>query len=315
MKKTTITEIANLLKGLNSALIFCHVNPDGDTLSCAFALKYVFEKIGKKADVVSSFDLPEKYAMTGVFGDVMSEPVSGYDGYIAVDCSTEGQVGAPYAFFAKQKKTFNIDHHVSNTLYAEYNYVVDQAANTINVFQIINEMGVEIDLKIAKTLMLGLLTDTGNFAHCDAVALETGAKLCRIGVDLTEMNILLYSSQKKSRAMMYLEVMSGIRFFNDDQIAVITISQEQLSRFGMTKSDTEGFTDFPMSIGSVKVGVSVFENRRNCYKLSLRSKGVNVNEIAATFGGGGHVRASGCMLNGYLEDVIDKIVFTIGNYL
>ena len=70
-----------------------------------------------------------------------------------------------------------------------------------------------------------------------------------------------------------------------------------------------------MTIGSVEVGVAIMEAGNNGYKLSLRSKTVNVAEIARSFGGGGHKNASGCMLFGFLEDVIEKIVFTIGNYL
>ena len=79
---------------------------------------------------------------------------------------------------------------------------------------------------------------------------------------------------------------------------------------------TEGFIDFPLSIEGVEVAVSIMEAGDKKFKLSFRSKGkIDVNEIASRFGGGGHILASGCMLNGYYEDVVDKIVFTVGNYL
>ena len=315
--KTELPVIANLLKQLKSALIFCHVNPDGDTLSCAFALKYALNKLGIKADVVSPHGVPVKFEKLGVFGDAFVLADGEYDGYISVDCSTEGQMGQPYNFFAKQKNTFNIDHHISNTLYAKYNYVCDKAACTMNILDLIKLMGVEIDETLAKTLMIGLITDTGNFSHSntDTEALEAAAFFCSKGANVADINLLLFNSQPKNRALMYVEVMRGMKFFHNDRLAIINITQEQLKRYGLDKSDTEGFIDFPMTIGTVEVALSVFETKKESFKVSFRSKGVNVCEVAATFGGGGHVRASGAQLNGIFEDVVDKLVFTVGNYL
>ena len=317
MKKTELKDIVNNIKSLKSALIFCHINPDGDTLSCAFALKSALNKLGIPAEIVSPDKMPQKYEKTGLFGEVITEPKGGFDGYIAVDISTEGQMGAPYLFFSKQKNTFNIDHHISNTLYAAKNVVEPTASCSMIIFRLIKLMGVEIDEKTASVLMTGLITDTGNFSHSntDAEALKAAVSLTELGADVAKLNQILFCDQPKARAEMYVEVMGKMKFFHGDRLAVINITQEQLDRYGLSKSDTEGFIDFPMTIGAVEVAVSIFENAKNSYKISFRSKGVNVNEVASTFGGGGHLRASGAKLNGYYEDVLDKIVFTVGNHL
>ena len=316
-KTTSLNEIAKQLKNIKSALIFSHINPDGDTLSCAFSLKYALKKLGKTAKVVSPHGIPDKYALTGCFDEALTEAEVGYDAYIAVDCATEGQLGQPYQVFGAQKNTFNIDHHVSNTAYAKYNYVADKAACTMNVLALINEMGVEIDGYLAKTLMVGLITDTGNFSHSntDKEALETAAYLCGKGASVAELNLILFNSQKKNRALLYVEVMKNMKFYHNDRVAVISISHEQLKRYDLDKSETEGFIDFPMTIGTVEVAMSLFEVAKEAYKISFRSKGVNVSAVAATFGGGGHVRASGAKLNGTYEEVLDKLLFTVGNYL
>jgi phosphoesterase RecJ-like protein len=97
---------------------------------------------------------------------------------------------------------------------------------------------------------------------------------------------------------------------------MIFIREADFKATGATQDMTEGFIDYPLSIESTQVAVSVMETGDKRFKISYRSKGkVNVNEVAATFGGGGHVLASGSMLNGYFEDVVDKLVFTVGNYL
>ena len=226
-------------------------------------------------------------------------------------------MGQPYQVFGSQKNTFNIDHHISNTFYAKYNYIEDKAACTINILKLTECLGVEIDAHLAKILMVGLITDTGNFSHSntDTEALETAAKLSSLGASVPDINLILFNSQPKARALMYLEVMRNMKFFHDGRVAVISISHEQLKRYGLDKSDTEGFIDFPMTIGTVEVAMSIFEVAKETYKISLRSKGVNVSDVAATFGGGGHVRASGARLNGSYEEVLDKLLFIVGNYL
>ena len=312
-----IAEIANLIKNLKSTLIFTHINPDGDTLSCAFALKYALEKLNIKADIVCSCGVPKKFEITKLFGDFLSDAKGSYDACIAVDCSSEGQMGEPYKYFSRQKNTFNIDHHISNTRYAKYNYVCGYAANIINIYELILALGVEIDEYLANTLMLGLITDTGNFAHSntDTKAFNVAAELSGKGANASRLNLLLFKNQPLARAKLYLEVMQKIRFYEGGSVTLILITQEMLNKFGLDRSDTEGFIDFPMSIAGVEVGISVFETRHKLYRISFRSKQVNVNEIASFFGGGGHINASGAVIAGSFEEVEDKLISTIKRYI
>jgi phosphoesterase RecJ-like protein len=96
----------------------------------------------------------------------------------------------------------------------------------------------------------------------------------------------------------------------------MTTTTKMLAEYGAVPSDTEGFVDFPLSVDGVEVAVAIMEVKAGQYKLSLRSRGkTNVNAIAAVFGGGGHVLASGCMMFGDLEEVIDKLRYTVSQYL
>ena len=106
--------------------------------------------------------------------------------------------------------------------------------------------------------------------------------------------------------------MNKMRFLLDDRLAVIVTTLEDLAKTGADKSLTEGFVDFPLTVEGVEVSVAMMEVKKRQYKISLRSKGkVNVNAVASSFGGGGHVLASGCMLLGELEEVIDKISYAV----
>jgi phosphoesterase RecJ-like protein len=110
-------------------------------------------------------------------------------------------------------------------------------------------------------------------------------------------------------------VMSKIRYFYDNRFAVITITENDIKTAGATADQTEGFIDFIMGIDTVEVGASVMEIAKNKYKISFRSKSANVNAVAGSFGGGGHVLASGCQISGEYEEVIDRISFAVSREL
>ncbi|MDY3723943.1 MAG: bifunctional oligoribonuclease/PAP phosphatase NrnA [Candidatus Borkfalkiaceae bacterium] len=309
----TINEITAKLFSYDSYLIFCHARPDGDTLGSAFALKIALENRGKRADIVCESAVPAKFDFMPLSGSVLlPSAVSGsYAAHVAVDCASENMIGEAFSLFSRSKNTFNIDHHLSNSRYAAYNLVGENAACCEIIYDIITLAGVKIDDGAANSLLLGISTDTGNFMHSNVTAntLSVAAKLVELGGDLHNIAYNAYKNQPLCRAKLYAKVMDGMRLFADGKIAVISVFSRQIEEFGASKDMTEGFIDFPLSVSGVEVAVSIMENKENCYKVSLRSKGkVNVNEVAAAFGGGGHVLASGCMISGFYEDVKDKLI-------
>jgi len=315
----TITEFAREIGGISSALIFSHVRPDGDTLGSAMALKEGLCSLGIRADIICPQSVPAKYSEFALYGQVLTEaPVITYDAHVAVDCSTEQMFAHLSPLFFSNKRTFNLDHHVSNTRYAKHNYVCDKAANCENVLDLLKALGARITPTLAESLLLGIVTDTGCFAHKNVTpeTLIAASELVAAGADLNAVNYRMFKAQPIERARLFSRVTGGMKLFHDGKMALISIRHDDFKATGATPDMTEGFIDFPLSVTGVEVAVSVMETGDKHFKISYRSKGrVNVNEIAATFGGGGHVLASGSMLNGYFEDVVDKLVFTVGNYL
>lgn len=312
----SLQTIAAELTLCESALIFCHVRPDGDTLGSAMALCLGLRQLGKRCNVVCDGIIPEKYNYEPFFKEVLKpEEVSGtYSCHVAVDVASENMLGNAYGIFTSCKNTVCIDHHVSNTRYAKEYFVRDCAANCFNVAALLKEAGVKFDKAIAEALLLGLITDTGNFAHSntDCEALTLAGELVGAGADIHKINYYMFKNQKKSRAKLFAEVMQKMRFFCDDKIAVITIFQADLQRCGAGNDVTEGFVDFPLSVEGVEVACSLLETKNEHFKVSLRSKGnVNVNAVASDFGGGGHILASGCVISGPYEEVLEKLVRAI----
>ncbi len=312
----TITEIANELKTATAVLIFSHNRPDGDTLGSATALRLALKKLGIRADIVCNGDVPDKLKYLKGSEEITKTPdhTVRYSAHVSVDCSTEGMFTELYSFYKKNRVTFNVDHHVSNTRYAKYNYVEETASACEIIYNLIKDLNVKIDCDIADCLLTGIVTDTGAFCHSNVTdnTLYVASMLKKAGADLHKIIKLNFKNQTKQRSDLYARVISKMRYRLNGKVGIIVITKKDLEETGAVDNLTEGFIDYPLTVDTVEVAISLLETGNNRYKISLRSKGkVNVNEIASIYGGGGHVLASGAVLNGYMEDIIDKLCFNV----
>ena len=309
----SLENVKKLLVKYNSFALFCHVRPDGDTLGSACALARVLSTMGKRVEVFCADAIPERFSFLGIDKIVKSEFFGEYELHIAIDCAEEGRMGDMFSCFINNKNTLVIDHHISNTRFARENYVSETAANCENIYDIICELGVDFDSLTSNMLAMGILTDTGNFKHRNVTAktLYTTSKLVEKGANLNEISYYMFTKQSKERAKLFGLVMSKIRYLLDGEFAVALISQEDLTISCAKKDETEGFIDFIMGIDQVKVGATLLELEKNKYKISLRSKGTDVNAVASVFGGGGHTVASGCQISGEYEEVVDRLRYAV----
>lgn len=319
----SLERIAERLKSAKRVLIASHTRPDGDAYGSALSLCRALNTLGIETEVCIDSDVPSNLAS---FVDgidlVKKKPQGEYDTFVTVDCADEQRLGllSEEFFLARRRRitTVNIDHHVSNTRYAKYNFVRVCASNCLNISQLIAYMGVPFDKKTAEYLMIGLMSDSGHFSHddVDAEAFSLAAKLVAVGVDVRYYHYNLFKKQSKTRAALYARTMCNIRYYFEDRFAAIVITKRAMEECGADQSMTEGFVDFPLNVDGVEVAASLLEVKKGQYRVSLRSKKyADVNKIAGVYGGGGHVRASGCMLFGELEEVLDKLSYTVSQYL
>ena len=318
MTDNRLDEVAVLLKNAKNVAISCHVRPDGDALGSVYALKLALENAGKRAVFFAEEQPPERLRIIPAMPDALTEfPKDGekFDLYVALDCADIARLGNFYVPYSSFKgRTLNIDHHVSNTRYAQCNFVSPDSTATCEILpRILLAAGFKITKQIADLLTLGLLTDSGNFSHND-VSSETfkvAAMLKDCGADFCEIGYQMFTRQSKARALLYIRVLNTLRFELEGKVAFITVRQKDFDETGTDKSHTEGFVDFALSIDGVNVSVSLLEFKPNQYKVSLRSREINVNAVAATFGGGGHILASGCVVCGEYEEVIERLTQAI----
>jgi phosphoesterase RecJ-like protein len=298
------------------------MRPDGDAVGSSLALSCALENLGIQTQVCVETELsPNLQALEGV-EKLRRHPEEEFDLLVILDCADESRLGVLHDDYLRAKRkripTVNIDHHLTNPLFAQYNFVRPCASNCMHVAKLIEYMGAPFDKKTATYLMVGLITDSGQFTHDDVTG-ETFAmaqKLLEAGADISKLHYQLVKKQSRARAALFANVISKPRFAHDGQFCAIIITQSAMEETGASQAETEGFVDFPLSIDGVEVAAALMEVKRRQYRVSLRTKTyAKANDIAGVFGGGGHVRASGCMLFGELEEVLDKLSYAVYQHL
>ena len=306
----------SILEAINEArtvLICGHIRPDGDCLGSAFALRDYCRELGKSADACSPSPVPESYRFMAGSDEFNVLTRKSYDLFIAVDCASFDRIGRMEGYFRTAERTVCIVHPVGHECFDDINLVKSNASSTCEiVFDLLEPTG-KITRGIADSLYVGLSTDTGHFMHSntDKKVLYTAYRLACLGADCHGIATKLYRSRSRAKTMLIAKSIEAMRFYMNGKICIIPMTQQLLDECGISSNDTEGIIDYAISVNGVEVGVSMCAERENEYKVSFRSRRRHVNDIAAVFGGGGHICAAGCRIFGRTEDVIDKILKAI----
>ena len=312
-KTTTISQVAELLSARQSIALFAHTHPDGDTIGASIALALILRKLGKSVSIFCDTPMQSKL---GVFEEVsgISTTFSGkYDLFIAVDCGDLSRVGELSGIYCQFAETLTIDHH-GGEYYSKYNLLKPYASTCQIIYELASELKIDIDDKLATYLYMGLCTDTGNFAHnnTDKACFEMAAVLCEHGAQMEQINRVFFKDISLAETKLLCRALSHIRTFYDGKMALIYLTQADLAEFGLDFNASSFLVQYAINIDTALVGVCMTEYAPNVYKVSMRGKDYSVRDVCKEFGGGGHVYAAACMISGFLEDVIEKIVRVVG---
>ena len=308
------TKLAADLASLSQAVISTHVSPDADAIGSAVALQRGLASLGVEAKVFLEDPLPERF--TTLVGDaplVHELPKEKVPAVVVVDSASKKRVGKRIdALLALGETSFNIDHHGSNDCWAETNFVDSKAAaSAIIVFDLLVQMGASVDSQTANLLFAGLMDDTGcfRFSNSDKRSFETAARLLEAGASPEYVANELYFSVPERVLRLRAKALANLRLVLDGRVAVLSVSSEMLDELQARPEDTEGLVEIARSVSGTIAAVFI-RQLDSSWKLSLRSKtkNVNVNDVAAAFGGGGHAQAAGCTLSGSLEEVEAQVL-------
>ncbi len=307
-------EIAEVIESCATFLITSHVRPDGDALGSELALYLVLRGMGKEAVVYNQDTTPAVYQFlpgAGVITHILGS-LGGFDAVFVLDCSDISRVGDEQDKIGSIQKIVNIDHHVSTGTFSKILLTDSRASSTGEmVHRLLTHMGVPITADIATNLYTAIITDTGSFQYSNtgSATFRVAADLVEKGADCRHIAQSIYETKPAVQIRLMGKVLDTLQLYRGRRVGVISVTQEMLRTEGALPEHTEGLVDMVRSIQGVEVAVCCYEVSEGRYKISLRSKGdTDVARIAGAMGGGGHVNASACRMEGKFEAVRDTVL-------
>lgn len=307
----SMAEILSFIRDNQQFTVMSHTSPDGDTLGSALGLVHMLRAMGKQAEAVCSDPVPDNLSFLPGADEVkIGGEGIGYDAVIAVDCADTCRFGKVAKFFENAKMTANVDHHGTNDMYAQANWMEETAACGELIYRLIRELGVELTEDMATCLFTALMTDTGCFAYSNVTeqTMITAGALIAAGANNAEINMRVFRTSPYAKSMLQAEAVSRTKLYCDGRLALTTVTLEDMARHGAKSEYCDGIVEQLRDIDTVELAVFIREDTTKL-KGSLRAKRcADVSRIASVLGGGGHKRAAGYTCTCPMEEAVETIL-------
>lgn len=309
----TLDDILVEINHAEKIVIMAHETPDGDAIGSMLSMNLALKKLGKEADVIVR-EFPRTFAFLPGAKEVKSNSdIEQYDLAVSLDCADlKRLVGKEY--FESAKKTIVIDHHGTNMMYGDLNFVNPVSPACCEILAgMFKYFDIEIDSEIGSCILTGIITDTGGFKYSSVTpeTFEFTAELLRKGVNVSDIYQRVLETRRKSNFELLRRAMNRLELLEDGKIAFTYINKKDEEEVHAETGDHEGIVENGRSIEGVRVSVFIREKEENIYKVSMRAGNgfnINVSDICYIFGGGGHPRAAGAVVSGTVEQVKEKLV-------
>ena len=300
-------------EGAENIVIAGHLRPDGDCVGSCMAVYIYLKKVMPQAEINVALEQPsDAFSCIKDFDKIRTEcsGIKDPDVFIVLDCEKTRICEEAVPLFEKAKKTINIDHHVSNEIgSAQVNYIDTKASSASElVYDVLDKD--KIDVEIAKAIYIGIMHDTGIFQYSNTKpkTFHILADLVSYGFDFpTLIDETFHEKTYKQNQILGRALLESIMFM-DGKCVVSSVDKKVMDFYQATSADLDGIVNQLRITKGVECAIFMYETGTQEYKVSLRScKYVDVSKIAQFFGGGGHVRAAGCTMNGSFYDVVNNL--------
>lgn len=319
-----LRSVGRALASHQTPLILSHERPDPDALGCLIAMNSVLRQLGKRPIATLFEPCPRRYRFLPEIDQLVQfdEVVAGLscDCILIVDTCAAQQI-RPAVQYVNQSNLpkFVVDHHITRDLAIDH-LLIDETASAASlvVYRWIKAMDWPLSTSAATALLAGIIGDTGwfRFDNTDASTLRIAADLLEIGVDLDWLHQKLHQSEPASTLRLRAAALGALRFHRNETIATVPMSKQLFADTGAAGADAENIVNEALCVESVRASVVLVEMEGGLIKCSFRSKGdIDVAAVARSFGGGGHARAAGARIEGSLEDVEQKVVQCVTEFL
>lgn len=302
-------EIFDIINKSNTIALFGHKSPDGDAIGSVLAFYDMLSNINKEVDMIMT-DVPPLFSYLKHIDKIKETSQKEYDLAIVLDCANRERIGQNNDVFSNCRTSVAIDHHITNTEFCDINYIEPDAPACCQViYYLFKEMNMNITNDMGYAIATGLLTDTGGYRNNNVnnKTFLMSADLIELGIDIHQIYYDVLCKKTVAQQELIKMACDRLEYFCDGKIAFSYISAEDMENIGAKFGDHEGLVDIGRNVEGVVV--SVFLREDNGYKVSFRSNGeINVNEIAAIFGGGGHLMAAGAKINLSFKETKDAVI-------
>ncbi len=312
-----VDRIIEAIKESETICVVGHIRPDGDCIGSQLGLTLALINAGKKVTCWNQDPVPAKLAFLDA-KKVIQPPEKGhrFDCVIATDCASLERLGTAAECIAERKIFINIDHHASNTRYADLNWIAAKEPSTGElIFRLLKAANWPVTAAISDCLFTAVSTDTGSFQYPTTrpATYHVAGELVKRGANLAKICDEVYQSFPLGRVRLLRHVYNKFRLTHNNQIAYFWLKKSDYSRTGTDPSDSEGLIDHIRAIEPVVVACVFEEIEPELTRISLRSKSdrIDVNRIAQQFGGGGHQAAAGARISGSPLSVQRKVIASI----
>jgi len=306
--------IAERIREARTIAVVSHVNPDGDTIGSATAMRLILLALDKEVTLFCDGKVPDQLSFLPGH-DLFRVPDGSegpFDLMLAVDVSDIKRLGSCTGLMGKSVHTAQIDHHPTNPLYVEVNSVDGEApANCILIRELMKTLGVPLTRDIAICLYTGISTDTGNFAFgsTNAEAFRIMSELMDHDLPLAKLNRILFRVKSREQIKLLGKALESLTFRGDGKIAVMKLTQDDFDACGALSEHADTIVNYGLDTRNTEMALLGREAENGQIKFSLRAREpFRVDDIAGQFGGGGHPQASGITMTGTLDECVEKVL-------
>jgi phosphoesterase RecJ-like protein len=311
-----LAKIRLSLSEANRILVVSHIRPDGDAIGSLLGLGMALLAAGKDVQMVLSDKLPAGFRHLPGSEQVRARPEGHFDLSVVVDCSDLERVGEALVVRTGNglpqtlPPDINIDHHVTNEMFARYNLVESEAVATSEVLsRYLTDFGLTLTQPVADALLTGILTDTLGFRTSNMTpgVLRTAANLMEAGANLSDLYRFALMSRSFNAARYWGAGLTRLQ--RDGPMVWATLTLDDRRMVGYPGRDDADIINVVSSIDDAEVSLVFVEQNHESVKVSWRAQpGYDVSRVALSFGGGGHKVAAGADIPGALSEVQEKVL-------
>lgn len=308
-------KIAQFIMEKDFFLVTSHQRPDGDALGSGMALVYMLQTMGKYAFFIIDDTIPAQYRFLPFFNEIrdMEEMKNGtFQHIIVLDASNLKRIGRVHRLFSPDYHVINMDHHPDNERFGTINWVEEDVAATGElIFKLAKYLKVNFSEELATLLATAIITDTGSFKFSNTTPFthRTMAELMEEGAHTSSIIEHVYGHFSYNQLQLLSMALAAMESNEEGSLAWCIVDQEMIEKSGVNPDDSGELVSYPRSLEGVEAGILFIEVEPGVVRVNLRSNGsLQVNRVANQFGGGGHTKAAGCVVEKDIETTKQEIL-------